>query len=204
MPSLYREFGHNVDFESVENRMFFNGPILEILKRRVSVRDYLDRAVEREKIMLCLEAARLAPSACNAQPWKFIVVDDKELKDSLCEVAFGGIYKMNIFAKKAPVIIVVVSEREKFLAKIGSYIRNTAYYLIDLGIAGEHLILQATELDLGTCWIGWFNERQVKKILNIPKNKKVDTLISLGYPKEAKLKDKERHSLEEISSFNRY
>ena len=115
--------------------------ILEIIKKRRSVRDYLDEPVEKEKILKCLEAARLAPSACNAQPWKFIVVDDLDLKNHLCKSAFRGIYKMNIFAQKAPVIIAVVSEKEKFLAKIGGFFRRTSYYLIDLGIACEHFIL---------------------------------------------------------------
>jgi nitroreductase len=178
--------------------------ILEIIKKRRSVRDYLDEPVEKEKILKCLEAARLAPSACNAQPWKFIVVDDLDLKNHLCKSAFRGIYKMNIFAQKAPVIIAVVSEKEKFLAKIGGFLRNTSYYLIDLGIACEHFILAATELGLGTCWLGWFNEKQVKAVLNIPKDKKVDVLLSLGYPKEDKLSPKQRYTLEEISVFNRY
>lgn len=179
-------------------------PILEIIKARISIRDYLDKPVEREKIMQCLEAARLSPSACNAQPWKFIVVDEPDLKNRLCEAAFGGIYRMNIFVKKAPVIIVVISEREKFLAKIGGYLRRTYYYLIDIGIACEHLILEAVALGLGTCWIGWFNERQVKKVLNIPENKKIDVMISLGYPKEDSPSSKQRYTLEEISSFNQY
>lgn len=178
--------------------------ILETIKKRRSVRHYLDKPVEKEKIIQCLEAARLAPSACNAQPWKFIVVDEPDLKNRLCAVAFSGIYKINMFVKEAPVIIVVVSEKEKFLSKIGAYLRQTSYYLIDIGIAAEHLVLQAQELGLGSCWIGWFDERQVKKVLNIPKNKKVDILIALGYPKEDKPRDKERYSLEKISSFNRY
>lgn len=178
--------------------------IFEIIRKRRSVRDYLDKPVEKEKILQCLEAARLSPSACNAQPWKFIVVDEPELKHRLCEAAFGGIYKLNRFAQKAPILIVVVSEKEKFLAKIGGYLRNTDYYLIDIGIACEHLILQAQEFGLGTCWLGWFDEKQVKETLNIPKDKKVDILISLGYPKEEKPSFKGRYLLEEISSFNRY
>lgn len=179
--------------------------ILDIIKRRRSVREYLDKPVEREKIMQCLEAARLAPSACNAQPWKFIVIDDAELKGRLCENIFKGVYNINMFVKKAPVIIAVVSEREKFLAKMGGKIRNTPYHLIDIGIACEHLILQAAELGLGTCWVGWFNEKVLKKILKIPKNKKVDILIALGYPKEDKISfPKNRYSLGEISSFNYY
>jgi len=77
--------------------------LLDLLKHRKSVRDFLDRPVEREKSMICLEAARVAPSACNSQPWKFIVVDDRELKNRLCDTAFSGIYSMNSFCKTAPV-----------------------------------------------------------------------------------------------------
>jgi len=85
--------------------------LLDVIRHRKSIRDFLDRPVEREKIMTCLEAARLAPSACNSQPWKFIAVDDRQLKDRLCRAAFGGIYSINTFCKTAPVIIVVISEK---------------------------------------------------------------------------------------------
>lgn len=154
--------------------------------------------------MTCLEAARLAPSASNSQPWRFIVVDDKQLKDKLCE-AFSGIYTMNSFCKEAPVIIVVVSEKTKFLTRIGGMFRGTKYYLIDIGIATEHLVLQAEELGLGTCWIGWFNERAIKPILNIPRSKKVDILIAMGYYDKAKiLSEHGREPLENIASFNSY
>ena len=117
--------------------------LIYLLKHRKSVRDFLDRPVEQEKIMMCIEAARLAPSASNSQPWKFIVVDDKQLKTKLCDVAFSGVYSMNSFCKMAPVMIVVVSEKSKFLARIGGLFRGTKYYLIDIGIACEHLVLEA-------------------------------------------------------------
>jgi len=179
--------------------------LLELLKQRRSVRDFLDKPVEREKIRLCLEAARVAPSACNSQPWRFIVVDDGELKRRLCEKAFSGIYAINAFCRKAPVIVVIVSEKSKFLARIGSMFRGTKYYLIDIGIAGEHFVLQAQELGLGTCWIGWFNERAVKSVLNIPKDKKIDVLLALGYYDKEKIKlGHNREPLDKISSFNSY
>ena len=179
--------------------------LLDLVKHRKSVRNFLDRPVEREKIMMCLEAARLAPSACNSQPWKFIVVDDRQLKNKLCRAAFSGIYSMNSFCKKAPVIVVVVSEKSKFLARIGGMFRGTKYYLIDIGIAGEHFILQAEDLGLGTCWIGWFNERAVKSILNVPRYKKIDILIALGYYDREKLGSEHgREPIGKIASFNSY
>jgi len=149
--------------------------LLDLLKHRKSVRKFLGRPVEREKIMMCLEAARLAPSACNSQPWRFIVVDDERLKNKLCGAAFSGIYSINSFCKMAPVIVVVISEK----------FRGTKYYLIDIGIAVEHFVLQAEDLGLGTCWIGWFNERAVKSILDVPQNKKITGgKINIGCPSE--------------------
>jgi len=180
-------------------------PLLDLLKHRKSVRDFLDRPVEREKIMMCLEAARLAPSECNSQPWRFIVVDDRQLKDKLCEATFGGIYSMNSFCRTAPVMVVVISEKSKFLARIGEIFRGMKYYLIDIGIACEHFVLQAEDLGLGTCWIGWFNERGVKSTLNITQHKKIDILIALGYYDREKLGPEHgREPMDEIASFNSY
>jgi len=179
--------------------------LLNLLKHRKSVRDFLDRPVEREKIMMCLEAARLAPSACNSQPWKFIVVDNRQLKNKLCDAAFSGIYSMNSFCKMAPVIVVVISEKSKFLARIGGMFRGTKYYLIDIGIAGEHFVLQAEDLGLGTCWIGWFDEGAVESILNIPQYKKIDILIALGYYDRGKVRSEHgREPIDKIVSFNSY
>jgi len=179
--------------------------LLDLVRHRKSVRNFLDRPVEREKIMMCLEAARLAPSACNSQPWRFIVVDDGQLKNRLCQAAFSGIYSMNSFCKMAPVMVAVISEKGKFLARIGSMFRGTKFYLIDIGIACEHFVLQAEELGLGTCWIGWFNERAVKSVLNIPQEKKIDILIALGYYDREKLgPDHGRKPIDKMASFNSY
>jgi nitroreductase len=178
---------------------------LDLVKHRKSVRNFLDRPVERDKIMMCLEAARLAPSASNSQPWKFIVVDDNGKRKQLCDSAFRGIYSINSFCKTAPVIIVVVSEKSKFLTRIGGIFRGTQYYLIDIGIACEHLVLEAEDLGLGTCWIGWFHENTVKSVLSIPPKKKIDILIALGYYSEDKLgPEHSRETMDKIASFNSY
>ena len=177
--------------------------LFDLLKHRKSIRDFLDRPVERKKIMMCLEAARLAPSACNSQPWKFIVVDDRQLKDKLGDAAFRGIYSMNSFCKMASVLVVVVSEKSKFLARIGGMFRGTKYYLIDIGVAIEHFVLQAEDLGLGTCWIGWFNVRAVKSVLEIPHRKKIDILIALGY-REKTRSEHSREPIDKIASFNSY
>lgn len=174
-----------------------------LISKRRSIRNYIDKPIAKDDLLKCLEAARLAPSACNGQPWKFIIVDDPQLKDKVCEGAFSGVYSINKFTKNAPVLVVVISEREKFFAALGGYCRGTNYYLVDIGITCEHLVLQAAELGIGSCWLGWFNEKAVKNILGIPKNKKVDIIISLGYY-EKEPPEKTRKPLQEISSFNRY
>lgn len=178
--------------------------LMDLLNKRRSVRSYIDRPIPKENLLKCIEAARVAPSACNAQPWRFIVIDEPPLKNKICEIAFSGIYSINKFVKDAPVLIIVISEKEKFLSAVGGYLRDTKYYLLDIGIACEHLILQATELGIGSCWIGWFNEKAIKEALKIPKNKKIDVIISLGFYEDDKSPIKAKKSLEEISAFNNY
>ncbi len=174
---------------------------LELVRKRQSVRRYLPSSVPREILDRCLEAARLAPSACNSQPWSFIIVDDEKLKNKLADEAFSGIYSLNSFARKAPVIIAAVTERSRYITCLAGYFRGVQYSLIDIGIACSHLILQAEEEGLGTCWLGWFDEKAVKRILGIPKDKKIDLMLSLGYPEFLKLREKKRRPLDEIRRF---
>ena len=171
---------------------------LDLVKHRKSVRNFLDTPVEKEKIMMCLEAARLAPSASNSQPWKFIVVDDNEARKRLCDSAFNGIYAINSFCKTAPDIIVAVSEKSKFLTRIGGIFRGTQYYQIDIGIACEHLVLEAEDLGLGTCWIGAFDEKKVKEILGIPEKIRVVGIMPIGYPADPSSVEKKRLTLDAI------
>ena len=151
----------------------------DLITKRQSDRKYSDKKVDRVLIVKCLEAARLAPSACNSQPWKFVVVDDPALLAPMAEAAAG--MGMNKWVKQAPVIVAVTLEKMNFTARIGSVIKDKEYSLLDVGIAVEHFCLQAAELGLGTCIMGWFDEKKVKKLLGIG-NKRVPLLISLGYP----------------------
>ncbi|MGC8765610.1 MAG: nitroreductase family protein [Brevinematia bacterium] len=177
---------------------------LELVRTRRSVRNYLQRPVEREKILKCIEAARLAPSACNSQPWKFIVVDDIELKNKIATETFGRVISFNQFSFQAPVIVVVVIESANITATLGRMIKNIPYQYIDVGIAIEHFCLQATEEGLGSCILGWFNEKPVRKILNIPQSKKIAALITVGYPESSEAVEKIRKPVEEVLSFNGY
>jgi nitroreductase len=177
--------------------------IMDIIRHRRSIRLFLDKPVEREKILRCLEAARLAPSAVNLQPWKFIVVDDKKTGEKLFQASFRGIYFFNQWASKVPVFVVVVIDKHGLISNLIGIMRDTLRALLDIGIATEHFILQAEEVGLGTCWMGGFDEKGVKRILDIPGNKKVAAIIALGYPDSTEIiKEQERRKLEEISAFN--
>lgn len=176
---------------------------LDLVKTRQSVRSYLDKPVEEEKLQRILEAARLAPSACNAQPWKLIVVDDYEKRMAIAEASSSRILPINHFVRQAPIQIVIVEERENFIAKLGGYARNKHYPPIDIGIVAAHICLAATDEGLGSCIIGWHDEKKIKKILDIPNGKRVMVIILLGYSKQP-LRTKHRKSLSEVVSYNKY
>lgn len=173
----------------------------ELASKRQSDRKYNDSPVEKEKLQQCIETTRIAPSANNSQPWKFIVVDEPELtrKVADCAASLG----MNGFVKQAPVMVAVVLEKMNLLSKIGSVIRDKEFSLLDIGIAVNQFCLQAAELGLGTCIIGWFNEKEAKKLLHIPSGKRVPLLISVGYPAGA-TREKVRKPLDEMSAWNGY
>lgn len=185
----------------------------ELVLKRYSCRKFQDIPVKREKIVRCIESCRVSPSACNTQPWKFLIIDKPELKQKTTEAATSGIYRLNKFIQSAPVIILVLADKGSFLTRMGSLVRNTRFYLMDIGIVCEHIVLQATELGLGTCYVGWFNEKAVKKLLDIPRNLEIPLIICMGYPEDNhKLKDpvrrhagsETRKPINSILLFNEY
>lgn len=177
---------------------------LDLVKTRQSVRKYLDKPVEREKIERCLEAARLAPSANNSQSWNFIVIDDPKLKEAVARKTFDSVISFNRFSLQAPVLILIISERPSFFNRIGGAIKDKQFSLIDIGITTENLCLQAAEEGLGTCILGWFNEKGVKKLLNIPQKKRVELIITMGYPASNEIRPKKRKEMDQIRSYNNY
>lgn len=177
---------------------------LELAEKRQSVRKYSERPVEREKIERCLRAAQLAPSACNSQPWSFIIVDEPELRQKVAKETYNTLVAFNKFALQAPVMVVLVLEPATATSQIGGRIKKKEYPLIDIGITAAHFCLQAAEEGLGTCMIGWFNEKVLKKILNIPDKRSIGLLISMGYPENEEIRPKKRKDLESIFEFNKY
>ena len=131
---------------------------LELVKARQSDRAYdKNRPIEEEKLERILEAARLAPSACNAQPWKFVVVNDPALSVEVGKASAG--LGMNKFAKDAPVHILIVEESMNVTSLLGSKIKDKYFPLVDIGIAASHICLAAEAEGLGSCILGWFDER---------------------------------------------
>jgi len=136
----------------------------ELEKIRQSVRQYQQRPVARELLDKLIESVRLAPSASNSQPWKLIVVDDPELCYRVAQATFSKSVAFNRFALEAPVIAVFVMESPGFITQVGALLKKRPFSLIDIGIAAAHFCLQATELGLGTCILGWFDEKRIQRL----------------------------------------
>ena len=164
---------------------------MEVVRQRRSVRKYRPDPVPQAKLDHMLEAARLAPSWANGQCWTFVVVTDVRVKNALAEAG-------NEWIEQAPVVIAACADPTRSGEKGDQH-----YYLLDIGIAMEHLILAAAEQGLGTCWIGWFDEQKARKALGVPKKIRVVALTPVGYPDE-ELEAGPRRSLGEIVRRDRW
>lgn len=133
--------------------------------------------------MQILDAARLAPSACNQQPWRFAVVRELDLRRRIVEEGFLPGIKM-AWAIEAPVHVVIGMERSFVTHRLAASVSGIDYPWVDIGIAGEHLVLAATELGLGTCWIGWIKPRVITGIVGWPSSVKPVVVITLGYARD--------------------
>jgi len=168
--------------------------IYKAIRIRKSVRSFLDRDIEEDKLQRILEAVRLAPSAKNKQEWRFVVVRDRQKREQLAMAA----YKQE-FVGEAPVVIACCAETDKYVMRGG-----LECYPIDVAIAIDHLTLTAAAEGLGTCWIGSFESEKVKQILGIPQEIIVVELLPLGYPQDPAIKEKSRLSLEEIVHYEKW
>lgn len=169
----------------------------EILERRYSVRSYDSRPVKHEDILAICEAARAAPSASNTQTWRFIAVQNRKTISRLVEEGMGPVVK-NKWMRDAPLVIVGCAKPDILVNKIGTSVTGIDYYQVDFGIAMEHMVLKATELGLGTCWVGWINEERVRAILNIPDKVRVLAFLPVGYVKDPVRPPRKRKPLERI------
>jgi nitroreductase len=167
--------------------------ILPCITKRYSVRSYLPKPVENEKLKAVLEAARLAPSAKNFQEWRFVVVQDAETRKKLMVAANN-----QSFVGEAPVVIACSAVNTNYVMRGGQLT-----YPIDVAIAVDHMTLQAVEEGLGSCWIGSFYEEQVKKILGIPEQARVVALLTLGYPAD-KQPERRRKAIDQITCYEKW
>jgi nitroreductase len=160
--------------------------VFDTIKDRRSIRTYKDEDIPKDRLDKLMEAARLAPSAGNRQIWKFIVIENEKIKNQLVTACNNQAF---------------VGTASHVIAGIGD--PDQKWHQVDLAIALEHIVLEAVELGLGSCWIGAFNEEKVKRILKIPQDKKVVALLTVGIPAESPAA-RPRKAQEEIVAFNEY
>jgi nitroreductase len=170
-----------------------NMTVSEAIAQRRSIRRYLDQPVEDEKLRQILEAGRLSPSASNQQNWKFITVRDAGLRARLAKASLG-----QSFVGEAPVILAACGTDPEGVMACGQH-----RYTVDLSIATAYMVLQAWELGLGTCWLGRFDEFQVKTILKIPSAVRVVAMVTIGYPDEQP-GPRPRKPLSEVTCYDQY
>jgi nitroreductase len=168
--------------------------IYSAIDTRKSVRAFKDTGVPDDVMTRLLEAARMAPSASNRQEWRFVVVRDSGARERLITAARG-----QRFVGQAPVVLVCCAETDEHKMPCGQLA-----YPIDVAIAVDHIALCAAAEGLGTCWIGAFDEGDVKDILGIPPEIRVVVLLPLGYPQDPTRVEKSRRSLEEIARYDHW
>jgi len=171
----------------------------ELINKRESCRDYDTRPVEKDKLERCVEAARLAPSACNSQPWKYLVVTNAEMVEKLRPMMQD--LGMNKFVDACPAFAVVVEEPTRLKVSVSQRFKDQDFAPIDLAFSASQFCYAATEQGLSTCIIGWHNEPKIKEMFDLKKNERVRLILAVGYAKSDKLREKKRKPIEEMSAF---
>jgi nitroreductase len=165
----------------------------DLINKRESCRSFNGKPVDKADVRTIIEAGRIAPSACNGQPWHFYAVTEDETKHALAG-------HMQAFNRKAGAFIVMVEDKRDLKEAIGSLVKRHDYAQIDMGIACAHMALAATSLGISNCIIGWFDESKVKETLHIPKRKRVRLILSLGYTDVTTLRKKTRKTYDDITT----
>jgi nitroreductase len=177
---------------------------LELAAKRQSVRKFAADPVSDDDLRYCIEAARLAPSACNAQPWSFVAVRDPALRERAELACFDAAASFNRFATGAPAFIAVVMEKANWSSRLGSAFKGRDYRPFDIGLAVSQLCLAAADRGLGTCILGWYNERKIKELLGIPRSKEVALVVLLGKPESQDIRPKQRKPLGDVLHLETY
>ncbi len=168
----------------------------ESIRKRVSVKSYLDKDVPNDILGLILEAGSLAPSAGNLQNWKFIVIRDQEKKQEISAAA-----RSQNWMNQAPVFVVVCNDKKQIMSMYGK--RGELYSTQDCSIAAQNIMLKAVDLGLATCWVGSFDEEAIQRVLKIPEDVVPELILTIGYPAEEP-KNLDREPLKGITFFNEW
>ena len=175
---------------------------LELAQARQSDRAYESgRVIGRDVLERILEAGRLAPSACNGQPWHFTVVTEPELLKEVAKATSS--LGLNRFVKDSAALVLITLEQTNLTSRFGCGIKDKDFPMIDLGIAASYITLAAEDEGIGSCILGWFDEKRIKELVSIPQNKRLMLIISLGYTVKAKRR-KIRKEFDDIVSFEKY
>lgn len=175
---------------------------LELAMARQSDRAFEPgKHIERDVLERIIEAARLAPSACNGQPWHFTVITDDELLPLVGRATSG--LGMNKFVKDASALVLITHEPTNITSKLGSGIKDKDFPMMDLGIASAYMTLAAEDEGIGSCILGWFDEKKIKELTGIPSKKRLMLIIALGYAAKPKRK-KVRKEWDKVVSFEKY
>ncbi len=171
----------------------------ELCKQRQSCRDFADKPIEHEKLIKCIEAARLAPSACNSQPWRFVVAETPDIVKQVakCTQELG----INAYTDGAKAFIIVLEDHAVLMPKIRSFLDSQYFAKGDLGAAEVTLCYAAQEQGLGSCVLGIYNREKLCEILNLKPDTRFFCVIALGYPKNETTLPKKRKDIEEIAKF---
>ena len=175
----------------------------ELIKRRESCRDYDEtKKVSREDLTAMVEAARLCPSACNSQPWHLVVVDTPELASKMAGFLHVKEWGTNIHTHQVPAFIIVTEETPaKLRPRIEERFGSQHFAQLDIGGVTAYLTLKAADLSLSTCIMGVFQEEEIKAMLSIPEEFKIRLIVSVGYAKTPKIREKIRKDMAEIVTY---
>ena len=172
---------------------------MDLCLRRQSCRDFADKPVEHEKLVKCIEAARLTPSGCNAQPWSFVVVENPSIVPEVakCAQQMG----INEYVSGAKAFVVVLEEHAVLMPGIRKLLDSQYFAKGDLGAAVATVCLAAEDQGLGTCILGIYDRERICELLNIPVEKQFGGLIAVGYPAGDKVRNKVRKPMDELVRF---
>ncbi|WP_371377682.1 nitroreductase family protein [Sporomusa aerivorans] len=172
---------------------------MDLCLRRQSCRAFADRPLEHEKLVRCVEAARLTPSGCNSQPWSFVVVEKPEIVSEVAQCAQQ--LGLNTYISGAQAFFVVLEEHAKLMPQLRCIIDSQYFAAGDIGACTAYLCLEAEAQGIGTCILGIFDREKLSSLLDIPQDKQIRALVAAGYPADGTVRPKARKPLEDIVRF---